>query len=113
METHLNLNQPVLESIGVMFVLLFFTGLFIIVKEELYYQKIRIKSDESEKDKQIFLEAIIQNWWCRNRFLKDLKKGRIPTNLTAEKYEYITVPYRTVKSPENLKKAVYQLSALI
>lgn len=103
------LTQPFIEAIGIAVMLLSAVILFFVAKEEINYQKLKIKSTDTENDKQLFIENVIKNWWCRNRFLKDLKKGRFVSDLTPDIFDYITVNYRTNKSDENLKRAKQEL----
>jgi len=84
----------------------FFIAMLVLAKKEINYQKIKLKIDDVMSERLFFAEKLITNWWCRNRFLCDVKKRRVNLNkiFTFQKYLDLTVLYRTNPSKENLEK---------
>lgn len=86
--------------------ILFFVAMLVVARKEIHYQKTKLKIDGSLSERLFFTEQLITNWWCRNRFLCDVKKKRINLDkrFTHEEYLNLTVVYRTNPSKGNLEQ---------
>jgi len=97
---------PVEDSLVIFGLLLLFVTMILLAKKEINYQKTKLKIDDVMSERLFFAEQLITNWWCRNRFLCDVKKRRVNLNkvFTSQEYLDLTVLYRTNPSKENLEK---------
>lgn len=94
------------DSLVIIGLLFLFVTMILLAKKEIHYQKTKLKIDGIMSERLFFAEQLITNWWCRNRFLCDVKKRRVDLDkiFTSQKYLDLTVVYRTNPSKENLEK---------